>query len=345
MLPYFAAKVNRRGGGNTLKNFTGVVYYIRNTRQENEALSNNAPQQQKETFGAVLHRYRVVLVLFVVLFAASLCLSVLLTGYNRSRLELGEGAPLADIGETPSQLLKPEEEPEVTGTVLTETTPVTDAYFQEKVLFIGDSLTTGLLIYDQVFVGYNVVAAKGINPGSAMTDAFYKIGDQTVTMVDAVSLLKPEIVYVMLGSNGINSYSSEWMLEQYEKLIDELIARVPGCAIVIQSIPPVTEGAQARNPEFYSLENITGFNNGLKEMALRKGTYFLDVYSALADETGHMPLTIVTEDGSEVGFAAADGVHMLPPGYAVWRDYLLTHTIQGEVAFSISADGYLAAVA
>ena len=295
-----------------------------------EISEQNQENIEVETLGAVFKKFKgVIIVLFALLVAlVGFSFGVQTANAKKSDIYVGYWAP--DLGIRPIDVITSGDgETVYSGTILTETAPVEDSYFASTVL-IGDSLTQGLSLFG-VFDDFISVAKLGINPQNALTDKFYKITNDSaeITMADAVEYYKPQKIYIMLGANGINTNTTEWLIENYEILVDELMTRVTGCSIVVQSITPVTRERAAKDPEHYSLENIQKYNTDLKDLAMRKGLYFLDVYSAIADEEGYMPSDMTS----------GDGIHMKESGYVLWHNYLITHIIQGDSAYMISADG------
>lgn len=285
-------------------------------------------ENNNETFGAVLKKNRAILIVVSSLLLLVVGASFLLEALNRNKAHLHDNLPAADLGLRPMEILSESTEGNL-GTVLTETTVVGADYFTDTV-FIGDSLTDGIRIYD-VFGDVTAISFVGVNSHSAMTSAFYDTGDgNVVTMVEAIEFYKPRKVYIMLGTNGINFESVEWNLEGYTVLVDELLSRVPGCAIVIQSIPPVSESKAAADTRF-SRENIGAYNAGLLDLAMKKGVYFLDVHTALCDEKGFLRADI----------AASDGIHMSPTGYQLWYDLVVSRAVKGESAYCIDEFGLI----
>lgn len=283
---------------------------------------------ETETLGFVFKKYRAFLLFLTVLLITVLGVSFGVNAANRNKPEIYPGYWAPDLNINTIDVISGDTDI-YSGTILTETARVDDSYFASTV-FIGDSLTQGLSLFD-VFDNFIQVAMLGINPQNALTEKFYDINGEKVTMADAVEYYKPQKIYIMLGANGINTNTTEWLIENYEILVDELMRRVTGCSIVIQSITPVTREKAAADPEHYSLENIHKYNDMLRDMAMRKGLYFLDVYSSIADEEGYMPSHLTS----------GDGIHMQREGYIFWYDYLMTHVIQGDSAYVISADGLM----
>lgn len=283
---------------------------------------------EKETFGYVLKKRLALILVPVILIAMVTGASAISQHIKRNNENLHLLTPPVDLGLKPIDFLGTDGTDGNLGTVLTETAPVGSDYFIDT-LFVGDSLTDGIRIYE-AFAGVQAVSTKGINTHSALTHTFHPIDGQMVTMIDAIEYYKPRRVYMMLGTNGLNWETVEWNLAGYEVLVDEILRRVPGCYIVIQSLPPTTAERAIKTPA-YSLENMAKYNEGLRDIAIRKGVYFLDVNAALSNAEGYLDTSI----------AASDGIHMGSNGYTIWYNYIITHAIQGESAFYISSDGLI----
>lgn len=288
----------------------------------------NGIRENKETLAYVLRKRRGLLIVTTMLLILIVAASFALKTINLQKENLHSDAPPFDLGLKPSEILDKSTEGDL-GSVLTETTPVGPEYFDDTV-FIGDSLTDGIQIYE-FFGDVTVISTRGINSHTALTERFYKVegSSELLTMVEGVEYHMPRKVYIMLGTNGIEWETIEWSINGFSELIDEIKLRVPGCNIVIQSLPPATVATSEKRPAF-SRENIGKYNQALLDLALKKGVYFLDVNAALQDEEGFLPQEIA---------APTDGIHMKPAGYQRWYDYVVSHAIKGEAAFSIDDDG------
>ena len=282
-----------------------------------------ATGMKRETFGMVLRRRAGVIITLSVILALLLGGSVALTAVNAAKTTIYPDA-------SPSELTLEARKNSGAGdkvAILTETAQVGDDYFANA-LFCGDSLSDGIRIYD-VFEGYRTCTKVGLSPTAATTDAFYELEDGTkLTMVEAIEYNQPSVIYVMLGTNGLNWLDIDSLIAGYGEFIDAVRARMPALSIVLESIPPTTRSTAESRPS-YAPDNIRAYNSALLDLAERKGCYYLDVYSAVVDSEGYLPDDI----------AAADGIHFQPSGYAVWKQYLQTHVIQDTAAFSIGADG------
>lgn len=190
-------------------------------------------------------------------------------------------------------------------------------YFN-TVTFVGDSLTSGLGIYDSGYKNAHYAAYISAGPNSfvnnvAMNNAVTRVNE---TPMEAIAATEPDYVYIMLGTNSlVQQGNEEGFIAYYERMIDMLREQLnPGVVYYIQAIPAVQEWVVETKP---GLDNarITTVNNLIANMALRKGCYFVNPCEVLN-----------AADGSQVDEYEADGIHMQPSGYRAWADYLATHT-------------------
>ena len=277
-----------------------------------------------ESFGRVFKKARFILLALTCLLAAVMLISSIVQISNQNKRTIHTGIASARLNLTPLAVQTVQESD---GTVLTETTRVEESYFSDA-LFVGDSLTDGIRIYD-VFAGFKTVTKVGISPTTATTTTFYETEDgRELTMVEAIEYLQPKKLYVMLGTNGLNWASIESLISGFDEFIDAVQTRMPNLDIIIESIPPTTLETATERPS-YTRENVDAYNAALLELAMRRGLYFLDVHAAVVGSDGYLPEEI----------AAPDGIHFQISGYSIWKEYLLTHTIQGDAAYSFSEDG------
>ena len=199
--------------------------------------------------------------------------------------------------------------------LLEETDAVGDDYFDDA-LFIGDSLTYGLYGY-RIIPNAAFVSSVGINLGSMQTSESFALADGSEgTMMQALAeQIHPLKIYIMMGTNGINWLPFDTMLDQYTLLIDQVRGLFPNAILYIQSLAPTTYAAGLNQPGL-ARESICAFNTELLNLASLQRTYYLDVYTALADADGYLP-----EE-----FASADGVHFSQTLYQKWYHYAATHT-------------------
>ncbi|MBR5979252.1 MAG: SGNH/GDSL hydrolase family protein, partial [Oscillospiraceae bacterium] len=97
------------------------------------------------------------------------------------------------------------------GIEISLTEPVTEDYFNDA-LFLGDSITSGLTIYD-MFDGFNAIYKVGVSPMTATSISFTTTATgNDLTLTEAVRYYNPRKLYIMLGTNGINWASTNDLL-------------------------------------------------------------------------------------------------------------------------------------
>lgn len=205
----------------------------------------------------------------------------------------------------------------------TQTAPVDLSYFDTAV-FLGDSLTQGLQIYDTGLPNAHYCAYRGVGPSAVVngTTCTRVDGVQEVPL-DAMVSYAPESVYILLGTNVLTQdtdYTS--FLNYYSLMLDRIRQLLPDADIYVQSITPVRPevSADAKHAGMYA-ERFIRVNNDLAALAVEKGCYFLDLWEVLADENGDL----------KAEYAQPDGYHLLPAGYTAWVEYLRTHVAHNDI--------------
>lgn len=180
--------------------------------------------------------------------------------------------------------------------------PVADNHF-DNTLFIGDSLTNGLEMFGTLKNASYFCATSATAAG-------------TLTSPDLDVHLSThfyDAVYFMLGINEMGTNPSVYA-SRMEQLIDLVRSRQPQARIYLQTILPVVP-EKTWSEQVFSVSNIQAANDALRTLAQKKNVTLVDTYYAFADKDGRMP------DG-----ITGDGVHLLSKNYAIWCDYLRTHT-------------------
>lgn len=198
---------------------------------------------------------------------------------------------------------------------------VTEEYFK-SVLFIGDSLTQGMAIYDKSLNNgrTTVCAYIGANPKTITENSSAKKSEKVyVKPHDEIFAVQPNNIYILMGTNTIvSAITDEGFIAQYSEMLDFLKANFhPNVKFYIQGMPPVTAKTAAERPKMNN-ERIRALNNSIAQIATARGMYFIDLQEALAGDDGNLPEEIASPK---------DGFHLTPDGYAIWIEYLKTHTV------------------
>lgn len=200
-------------------------------------------------------------------------------------------------------------------------TPDAGTAYQDKIIFVGDSLTahlinrgvlTGGTSTEQVWrcennmmnLNSEVTAAKIIFPGTG----------EKMTVAEAAAKAKPEIMIITLGTDWGVSYLSEAEFKDcYAGLIRAIQKASPKTKIILQSIFPVTAGC-------VNLDNtkIDTANKWVKAVAAENGCRYLDTQSILKDDKNCL---------KENYCNSSDGIHMGKEAYVAILEYIRTHAI------------------
>lgn len=197
---------------------------------------------------------------------------------------------------------------------LAENGRVDMSYFDDA-LFIGDSLTQGFQVYTSGISNASYAAYIGAGPRTFIEGTVTNINGETVKPIDEILAASPKKVYILLGTNAMETLTDEAFLEYYGRFLEFLVPQLPEDTVYyIEAIPPVTQAKAA--DENFTLERIQGVNEKLALLAYQHGMYYLDLYSALCGEDGYL----------KAEYAADDGLHLNNEGYSACRELLITHT-------------------
>lgn len=233
---------------------------------------------------------------------------------------LCKAAPAAGKIETPAEtraLPEGAEEPEPLPCPLPETEAVEDTYFDSAV-FLGDSRTEGLSLYSGLKTGHFYTAVGATVESVFSKKSFQTESGEKVPLLDAVAGQDCDKIYIMLGINELGWSKTKTYHDQYAKLIDRVREDHPEAKIVLQSIPPVSAGQEAKKT-YVNNARIADYNGVIKTLAEEKECYFLDVAACLTDGKGLLP--------KDLNF---DGIHLNPAGCKIWLNYLRTHSLEDE---------------
>jgi homoserine O-acetyltransferase/O-succinyltransferase len=188
-----------------------------------------------------------------------------------------------------------------------EHTPVRLAQFakdpvvQGKVIFLGNSITE-MGNWKKVLNDTTVVN-RGIG-GDISYGVLKRLGDITDR--------NPSKVFILLGINDIGKDIPEVVIaDNYLKIVREIHNKCPQTKIYVQSVLPVNP-AMPRFPQHYDKgEHVLVLNELLKAHAADGGYTYIDIFHLFADADGHLMSQYTYE-----------GLHLKPPAYEVWVDYL-----------------------
>lgn len=230
--------------------------------------------------------------------------------------------PVKDPDKTPTTNVSgdPVQPPEDDGVTL-PLTPDAGTAYQDKIIFVGDSLTAHLINREVLTGGTNtkqvwrcennmmnlnseITAAKIIFPGTG----------EKMTIAEAAKKAQPEIMIITLGTDWGVSYLSEAEFKScYSDLVKAIQKASPKTKIILQSIFPVTAGC-------VNLDNtkIDTANKWVKAIAAENGCHYLDTQSILKDDKNCLKDNYCN---------SSDGIHMGKEAYVAILEYIRTHAL------------------
>lgn len=227
------------------------------------------------------------------------------------------GDETSQMGDLPSQ---PGSDPVSDGVTLAQT-PDAGLTYQDRLTFVGDSLTAHLINRGVLTGGTNTrqvwrSESNMVNLNSEVTSAkiiFPGTGEK-MTIADAAGEAEPEILIVTLGTDWGVSYLSESEFKDcYAKLVKAIQKQSPKTTIVLQSIFPVTATCA-------TLDNtkIDTANKWVKAVAAENNCYYLDTQSVLKDENNCLKAEYCN---------SSDGIHLGTNAYEAILTYIRTHAV------------------
>ncbi len=173
------------------------------------------------------------------------------------------------------------------------------------IVFLGNSITDGCE-WAELFENRHVK-----NRGISADRSSWLLG-----RLDSIIAAHPKKLFLMIGTNDLAAgVSPEEIVANVAQLIDRFQTESKWTKIYVQSILPVNgkEFTNYRN-HYEHADLIVPTNKRLEALCDEKGVTYLDVWGALADHEGKLDRRYTN-----------DGLHLMGPGYLVWRDAIKIH--------------------
>ena len=170
---------------------------------------------------------------------------------------------------------------------------------KKDIVFMGNSLTDGCEFHE--LLGNPHIKNRGI------------VGDIVQGLIeraDPVIKGQPRKIFIMCGVNDIShDVSGDSIARAMERLVVMIKEGSPRTKIYVQSMLPfnnkVREWKLLKDREHVVVEG----NAALEQMARRQGVTFINLYPLFVDDEGLLKKEFTN-----------DGLHLMGPAYAVWRD-------------------------
>ena len=190
--------------------------------------------------------------------------------------------------------------------------PVDQSYFDDA-LFIGDSRMEGV---------YEYAGIDNASYYARVSMTIFKLMDTDIDSCPGVSNVRQGLtdntygkIYIMVGINEMGTGDSEYFINAYSEVIDEIRALQPDAIIVVQGILHVTKERDSTD-KIFNNKNINERNEALKALAEAKGVYYLDVNPVYDDA-----------DGCLRSDYSGDNTHLYGNKYGEWKEFLLNNGV------------------
>ncbi len=235
---------------------------------------------------------------------------------NRTLTDTTTSAPSApnDKPVTVSVATTTASEKPQTESVTEETAPPADEFIEEyntftltdedndllsRCVFVGDSICSGLKVYD-IIPAKNVVAQGNIAARNIFDFTFIVDGGEQ-SLLSALVALKPEYIVYSMGMNDVNITSQDEFVQNYTDLLTMTESFLPDAKLIVLSITPID-----RNSSFTANENIDSFNERLSQaLAENEKWLYVDVSPELKNSANAL----------KTNYSSGDGIHLAPDAY------------------------------
>lgn len=128
--------------------------------------------------------------------------------------------------------------------------------------------------------------------------------------VSQVTTGHPKKIFLLIGINDVShGLTVAELARRYERLVRRIRSESPQTRLYLQSVMPVNNSLERYKNLKGKEETIKEFNSRIAEIAEANGAEYVDLWPALADKSGNLPLTYTN-----------DGLHLNGRGYRVWTD-------------------------
>ena len=171
----------------------------------------------------------------------------------------------------------------------------------DDIVFLGDSITEGGP-WEELFPDLRV-RNRGVGGDTS---------DGVLRRLEQVTRAQPDKVFLMIGTNDLfRGDSEDEIVAHIIEILEHLKQETPDTEVYLQSVLPRAASYRDR---------IEALNARLAEVALEHGSEWIDLYPRFLDP----------ETGAIRSELSNDELHLLGPGYALWRDQIEIAVRRGD---------------
>ncbi|WP_084088454.1 GDSL-type esterase/lipase family protein [Fodinibius roseus] len=169
---------------------------------------------------------------------------------------------------------------------------------KDEIILLGDSITDGNE-WAELF-GNDRLKNRGIS-GDKTDGVLYRL--------DEVTESHPDKVFIMIGVNDLaRDHSPDYVLSNYEKIVDRIKKDSPDTEVYIQSLLPVNDDFSRFTSHYDKTPEIKTVNKGLKRLADEQEATYIDLFDDMT----------IAGDKLNPEYTE-DGLHLNGSGYLVWK--------------------------
>ncbi len=173
-----------------------------------------------------------------------------------------------------------------------------------SIVMLGNSLTHGCEWHE--LFGMPNVLNRGIN-GDVIAGIRERIG--------SIVAGRPAKIFLLAGANDVShDLSADSIATALGELVDYIRQTTPDTKLYVQSMLPINNSFGRYKLMAGKEDTIRRINSLIEPMVKAKGATWINIHPAFCDAEGNLRSDLTN-----------DGLHLLGPGYLIWRDQLLPY--------------------
>lgn len=173
-----------------------------------------------------------------------------------------------------------------------------------SIVMLGNSLTHGCEWHE--LLGNPNVVNRGINGD---------IAEGIDLRLDGILRGRPAKIFLLCGVNDVShDLSADSIASAVEAIVGRIKRESPTTKVYLQSLLPINNSFGRYKRIFGKEQTIRDINALLEAYAAKNDISWINLYPAFADEKGNLRSDLTN-----------DGLHLLGPGYIIWREILLPY--------------------
>lgn len=170
-----------------------------------------------------------------------------------------------------------------------------------SIVMLGNSLTHGCEWHE--LLGNPNVVNRGINGD---------IAEGIDLRLDGILRGRPAKIFLLCGVNDVShDLSADSIASAVEAIVGRIKRESPKTKVYLQSLLPINNSFGRYKRIFGKEQTIRDINALLEAYAAKNDITWINLYPAFADEKGNLRSDLTN-----------DGLHLLGPGYIIWREIL-----------------------